>query len=155
MYVLTNDQITVLAERIKEKQHWEAAASFAETYYGPAATTITVTTESEYNDEGGYYDVIENFEVLDKQGNSLKSDRALLRNDKDVPQEIVAMLNEHGDGDEDEDGELAEMVQDYMNEVAHEQLAAVETTYDLTCLPALRIPTVYIHDEDLPLLQGL
>lgn len=84
---LTEEEILDAAEAIQELRNWRKAVAFAKKWYGEQAYKIVVETSSEYNDEGGYDDVVAGVYVYDK-------DEKLL-NENFLTQEIVDEYLQH------------------------------------------------------------
>lgn len=66
MRELTASEICKLGQEYQIIEEWKKVKDLTWMYYGNTATFVRVETESEYNDEGGYDDYIDNIIVTDK-----------------------------------------------------------------------------------------
>jgi len=71
---LSEDELATYAAQLARWNKWKAWRDWARGYYGPSVATLEIETESEYDDEGGYYDVIRGNAAYDAEGNSLDYD---------------------------------------------------------------------------------
>jgi hypothetical protein len=63
-----------IAEEVIAHSRWSDFVKYATDLYGDQAYEIEVSTSSQYDDEGGYFDTIEGITVKDRAGNVLAFD---------------------------------------------------------------------------------
>lgn len=72
MREMTYSEIHQASSELDALGRWENFVDFAKKFYGPNTHKVLVQYDSEYNDEGGSYTVIESLTVEDKDGNELE-----------------------------------------------------------------------------------
>lgn len=74
---LEKDELYRLVHKLRAAEQFDAVRNYALAYYGENAYKAEIETYSEYNDEGGYYQVIRGITVSDKDGKELEPDLTL------------------------------------------------------------------------------
>lgn len=81
-----------LASRIRRTSVWHDVREFARRWAGPEATSVSFETESEYDDEGGFYRVIRGVSAYDSAGNTLALPEHPSETDGEFPDEEYARI---------------------------------------------------------------
>ena len=63
-----------IAHEIISYEKWRGFVNYARDMYGEAAYEIEVTTTSDYDDEGSYFDTLVSITVKDRDGHTLEFD---------------------------------------------------------------------------------
>jgi hypothetical protein len=136
MRKLTVAEIHKLSEEYQAYSRWECAIDYARKYYAGTPTRIVVDTTSEYNDEGGYYNVIESVTVYGEDG--------IL--DFDYPKAAAALKEQYSylqkSTSSDED-----LVNDHEYEI-REELYAEAAEYDVNDPPKITFPEVFVPEGE-------
>lgn len=146
MLQLAKSDRYLLIEELNALTNWEMAVEYARNVYGPTAVKLSVDTESEYNDEGGYYDVITDVSAENEDGASLEFDLTTEFWNK----VIEANRNNRWNPTPAEDNQSN--WEDWANDIAidfrHEDLPAMSATYDLTKPPSRIFKQVLVEKFD-------
>ena len=71
---LTYNELLILAQQLKTLNIWKSTLDFAKSYYGEGVFKVVLNSYSEYDDQGGYYPVLDTMVVFDIDGNLLPLD---------------------------------------------------------------------------------
>lgn len=129
---LSPTEVLSVARQIHEQMAWQQYVHYMHAIYGSTAYRMEMEVDSEYDDEGGYYNVIRYLRVFDRDGNRLEYDLTT-----DYFQEMLSQSQAYDWMDED-----------YYHDQFRDELPVPDsyTTLVTDQPPYPDLPTLYVAD---------